>query len=452
MLPPTLGWISIIRLGAVQMALGSIVVLMTSTLNRVMVIELSLPSTIPGLLIALHYAIQVLRPRWGYGADVGGRSTPWIVGGMAVLAAGGTGAAVATALFPVSFTFGLVLAIASFTAIGAGAGACGTSVLVLMSKRVAPERRAPAATIIWIMMIAGFIVTSAVCGHYLDPFSTGKLIAATACVAITGMVVTLLAVWGLEPATGPRAANRASEPGAAKPDFTAALAEVWREPEARRFAIFVFVSMLAYSAEEMVIEPYAGIVFALPPGATTKLAAYQHGGVLAGMVLTGLLGSLIAKGRPELLRGWAAFGCLFSAGVIYALAAATALGIDFPLQAAVFVLGMANGTFAIAAISSMMAMVASGRQQREGTRMGLWGAAQGIAFGLGGLASTVSVDLLRAFAVPLAATYALVFGGIGCLFVVSAVLALSINRGTVSQPSENSSACPQAATPRALVA
>ena len=80
------------RLGLVQASLGSIVVLTTSTLNRVMVVELALPAIIPGVLVALHYAVQVLRPRLGYGSDVGGRRTPWIVGGMAALAVGGTGA------------------------------------------------------------------------------------------------------------------------------------------------------------------------------------------------------------------------------------------------------------------------------------------------------------------------------------------------------------------------
>ena len=92
-----LGWPQIVRLGLVQTALGSVVVLMTATLNRVMVVELALPAFVPGLLVALHYAVQVLRPRWGYGSDRSGRRTPWIVGGMAALCLGGFGAACGTA-------------------------------------------------------------------------------------------------------------------------------------------------------------------------------------------------------------------------------------------------------------------------------------------------------------------------------------------------------------------
>ena len=73
------GWSRIVRIGLVQACLGSIVVLTTSTLNRVMVVELALPALLPGLLVALHYAVQMARPRMGFGSDVGQRRTPWIV-------------------------------------------------------------------------------------------------------------------------------------------------------------------------------------------------------------------------------------------------------------------------------------------------------------------------------------------------------------------------------------
>ena len=48
----TLSWFSIIRLGLVQMALGSIIVLTTSTLNRLMIVEGALPAVIPGLPVS----------------------------------------------------------------------------------------------------------------------------------------------------------------------------------------------------------------------------------------------------------------------------------------------------------------------------------------------------------------------------------------------------------------
>ncbi|MFY8156937.1 MAG: PucC family protein, partial [Rhabdaerophilum sp.] len=153
-----LGWLGILRLGLVQTALGAIVVLTTSTINRVMVVELALPAMLPGLLVGLHYAVQVLRPRWGHGADVGGRLTPWILGGMATLALGGFGAALGVALMQNSTLLGLMVSTLAFLLIGIGVGASGTSLLVLLSKRVEDKRRPAAATIVWVMMIIGFIV------------------------------------------------------------------------------------------------------------------------------------------------------------------------------------------------------------------------------------------------------------------------------------------------------
>jgi len=176
---PVLSWFGIFRLGLVQTGLGAIVVLTTSTLNRVMVVELAMPAMLPGALVAIHFALQAFRPAWGHGSDLGARRTPWIAGGMAVLATGGLLAAVATAWMTTHPLFGIALAVAAFCLIGAGVGAAGTSLLVLLAKRSDDSRRAAAATIVWVMMIAGFIVTTAVAGHMLDPFSPMRLIAET---------------------------------------------------------------------------------------------------------------------------------------------------------------------------------------------------------------------------------------------------------------------------------
>ena len=131
----SLGWLGIARLGLVQAMLGAVVVLTTSTLNRVMVVELALPALLPGLLVALHYAVQLSRPRMGYGSDVGGRRTPWILGGMVVLALGGFGAAVATTWMAADRSLGILLAVFSFMMVGLGVSASGTSLLVLLAQR-----------------------------------------------------------------------------------------------------------------------------------------------------------------------------------------------------------------------------------------------------------------------------------------------------------------------------
>lgn len=416
-----MGWLGILRLGLVQTSLGAIVVLTTSAINRVMVVELGLPATIPGLLVALHYAVQLMRPAMGYGSDMGGRRTPWILGGMAVLATGGLGAAVATGLMAEMRLAGLTLAVVSFLLIGLGVGAAGTSLLALLATRVAPARRPAAATIVWLMMIFGFIVTTAVAGRYLDPFSPARLVAVTATVSALAMLVTLLAVWRMEgTAAAPAPAPRGG--------FRAALAEIWDEAQARQFTVFVFVSMLAYSAQDLILEPFGGVVFGLSLGETTKLASAQHGGVFAGMILVAL-----AAGRFGGLKAWAIGGCGASALALFALAGSGFVGQGWPLAASYVALGVANGAFAAAAIGTMMQLAGQGRSGREGMRMGLWGAAQAIAFGLGGLAGSMASDLARSLIASPAAAYGAVFFAEGALFVASGLLAARIGRVPVAR-------------------
>jgi BCD family chlorophyll transporter-like MFS transporter len=58
--------------------------------------------------------------------------------------------------------------------------------------------------------------------------------------------------------------------------------------------------------------------------------------------------------------------------------------------------------------------------------MGLWGAAQALAFGSGGLLGTVLSDLARLIIEDIALAYAVVFGLEALLFVVAARLASQI--------------------------
>jgi BCD family chlorophyll transporter-like MFS transporter len=428
------GWGSVARLGVVQACLGAIVVLTTSTLNRVMVVELALPALLPGLLVALHYAVQIARPRMGHGSDVGGRRTPWIVGGMAVLAVGGVLSALATVWTATNHAAGLMLAVLGFSLVGLGVSASGTSLLVLLAKRVPEARRGGAATMVWMMMIAGFALTAGLAGHFLDPYTPQRLLLVTATVSAIALLISSIAVRGLE-GHGADAAPVADASPVAKPSFRDALAQVWAEPVARRFTIFVFVSMLAYSAQDLILEPFAGAVHGYTPGASTQLAGVQHGGVLLGMLLVALAGAAAARfprhrilGRIGSLRAWTVGGCVASALALFGLMLAGLQGAGWPLKLNVFLLGVANGAFSIGAIGSMMRLAHEGGPARAGIRMGLWGAAQALAFGIGGLVGTGASDIAHHLLALPGSAYATVFALEAAVFLLSAALAWRISR------------------------
>jgi BCD family chlorophyll transporter-like MFS transporter len=423
MIPSHFGWVQIIRLGMVQASLGAIVVLMTSTLNRIMVVELMLPAILPGALVALHYMVQISRPRMGHGSDQGARRTPWIIGGMTLLALGAICATAATMWMTNSPVLGIILAIAGFVMIGLGVGAAGTSLLVLLAMRVQSERRAAAAATVWLMMIVGFAVTAGCAGQLLDPYSPTRLLGVTLTVCTGAMIITLIALFRLEHDPG----DDIIEPEASQiVPFRTALADVWRETAARQFTIFIFISMLAYSAQDLILEPFAGTVFGFTPGESTSLSGVQHGGVLVGMLLVALVGSKFAHGRAGSLRLWCVGGCIASAVALAGLAVAGHVGPPWPLKTNVFLMGAANGAFSIAAIGQMMRLATEGRSAREGVRMGLWGAAQAIAFGFGGLLGTAASDLAHWLLPSSGIAYGTVFAGEALLFVASALLASRI--------------------------
>ena len=415
-----MSWLAIVRLGLVQAAIGAMVMISTSLLNRVMVVEYALPAAIPAALVAWHYAVQLSRPLWGHGSDRGRRRTPWIVMGMATLVLGTLLAA--DALIRGS----LLVSIFAFTLIGAGVGAAGTSLLALLATRTAPERRASAAAITWIMMIIGIVVTAGVAGRMIDPFTPQRLMLVVSGVGLVAFLLTILATWRVE---GP--ALPVTE---APVDFRAAIAEMMADRDARVFTVFVFVSMLAYSMQDMILEPFAGLMFGMTPGQSTQLTGVQHMGVLAGMILVGVGARAFGGRTAGGLRRWTIAGCIGSALALTGLALAARTAPAWPISANIALLGFCNGIFAVSAIAAMMALAGAGDAHREGVRMGVWGASQAIAFGLGGLIGAVGVDAGRTLMRADGPAFALIFSLEAALFLVAAAVALRAVAARVPSP------------------
>jgi len=415
-----MSWWHLARLGFVQAAIGAVVVLLTTTVNRVIVVELALPASVPGILVALHFGVQLaLRPRLGHDSDRMGSRTPWIIGGLVLCAVSGVAVTASLPVMQDNFVLGLLLASIASIALGAGVSASGTPLLALMSERAHPSQRAGAAAITWILMIVGIIITAAVSGSLLDPFSFTRLNAIAAGIGGAGVIIAVLATWGVERKAIATAVGHVGEPMSPPTgSFREALRTVWAEPAARTFAGFIFLAMLAYSAQDLILEPFAGIAFGLTPGESTKLSGMHHGGVLVGMVVTALIAT-----RTGQLRHWAAFGCLASAITYVVLAMTPAVGDVRMFRIVVPILGIANGVFAIGAIGSMMALTGDRTDGRAGLRLGVFGAAQAVAYAGGTMAGAAGVDLARTLLGSPIRGYLTVFAVEAVLFALSAVLA-----------------------------
>ena len=411
----TLGWFSIFRLGLVQACLGAVVVLMTSTLNRLMVVELSMAATVPGFLVGLHYAVQLSRPKWGLISDLENNRTKWINLGMLILGIGANLATLSLVLFDSNFLLAMLLSILAYTLIGLGVGASGTSLLALMAKHTAERRRPAAAMITWLMMIFGIAMTAGIVGMLLVPYSFELLLKIVAGLTVLTMIISFAATWKIE--------NNLDEVRQTDEEKTPLLEELkslWEHSKTRNFTIFVFLSMTAYFMQELILEPYAGIVFQYTPSQTTSLSGMQNGGVFVGMLTVGILATALKFGT---LKSWVQAGCLGSCFMLISIMLLGQVNSSLPLELAVVGLGFFNGMFAVAAIGSMMSLAGSGSKRREGTRMGLWGAAQAIAAGFGGLLGTILVDLLQVANLSPVNAYGMVFSLEASLFALAALLA-----------------------------
>ncbi|MBM2575515.1 MFS transporter [Jannaschia sp. Os4] len=403
-----MSWGAILRLCLVNAAIGGMTALPVNLFNRLMTVELALPAILPGLLVALHYAVQLSRPVWGHRSDAMVARTPVILVGLGVLALGVWLAAWGIALADGSMAAALAVWTVAYLAIGLGVGAAGTSFLALLATAVPDARRPAAATLAWLTLIAGAIAASIGTGVLLEPYDPSRLLWVVAAVVCAAWLLALLAVAGME------RADPAPRPEA--PRLRAALAATWADPAARRFTGFVFLSILAFYLSELIYEPFAGHVHGLSPSDSTKMSGAKDGAALLGMIGAGVLATF----GVGTLRLWAVVGCLVSAAALIALGAA------LPLMPSTVALGIGNGLFVVGAIGSMMRL-ASARAGAAGTRMGVFGAAQAVAAGLAGLIATGTLDLARA-ALPDGTAYALLFGLEAALFALAALVALRVLR------------------------
>jgi BCD family chlorophyll transporter-like MFS transporter len=265
------------------------------------------------------------------------------------------------------------------------------------------------------MMIFGIALTAGLAGSFLDPYSPQRLMAVVSVICVAACVLTVLAIGRIE-------RHVTVQPEQERMPFMQGLREVWAETATRQFTIFVFLAMNAYFMQELILEPYAGLVFGFTPGQSTSLSGMQNGGVFLGMLTVGIAATGLKIG---MLRSWVMAGCLGSAATLCLIAMTGFTTTGLTLTPLVVALGFFNGMFAVAAIGSMMALASQGRGQREGTRMGLWGAAQAIAAGFGGLTGAVAVDMMRALMAD-GPAFGTVFIGEALIFVAAAVMAARI--------------------------
>jgi BCD family chlorophyll transporter-like MFS transporter len=368
----------LLRLALFQVAAGMAAVLLTGTLNRVMVIELSIPAFFVAALIAVPVLVAPLRALVGHRSDryrsvLGWRRVPfmWVgtllqFGGLAImpfslLLLGGRG----ENAWPY---MGEVSAALAFFLVGSGVHVTQTTGVALATE-LAPEASRPrVVALLYVMLLVGMVGASVIFGTLLRNFGEIRLIQVVQGAAVVSLALNIAAMWKQEPRRA-LAAVVDDEPG-----LLEGLRSLWTRAEARRIVVATGAGAFAFAMQDVLLEPFGAEVLGLSVSATTTLTAMMAGGTLVGLVFAAR--RLDRGGDPSLLAG---LGALGGVGGFAIVSLSAVVGGDALFRIGVAVIGIGSGWFSVGALMAAMGLARSD----SGLVVGIWGSVQATAAGVG---------------------------------------------------------------------
>jgi BCD family chlorophyll transporter-like MFS transporter len=372
----------LLRLSMFQISVGMAMVMLVGTLNRVMIVELKVSATLVSFMVALPLLIAPLRALIGFRSDnhrsqLGWRRVPYIwmgsllqFGGFsimpfALLVLAGAGQASQAPAW-----VGQLGAAGAFLLVGLGMHTVQTAGLALATDLAPPERQPQVVGLMYVMQLIGMIGSALVLGYLLNDYSPGQLIRVVQAVAVTTLVLNVIALWKQEPR------SRDRKPGT---PIEHSFAQAWhlfcQGPHTLRRLLAVGLGTMAFTMEDVLLEPYGGEILHMSVSSTTLLSATLALGGLMGFAWAS---RVLGRGADAYrMSGWGAwiglpaFAAVIASGPL-AMPALFVLGI--------FLIGLGGGLFAHGTLTASMQLAPPGQ---IGLAMGAWGAVQATAAGVG---------------------------------------------------------------------
>lgn len=370
----------LLRLSLFQISCGMSAVLLTGTLNRVMIVELGLPAALVALMVSLPLAAAPFRALIGFRSDthrsaLGWRRGPYIwfgslsqFGGLAimpfaliVLSAPNTG----------PDWLGPASAGLAFLLVGAGMHTVQTAGLALATDLAPPESRPRVVALLYVMLLAGMLASALLLGGLLAQFSYLRLVQVISGAAVLAMVLNLAALWKQEARDPAR-----TDPAQPRPSFATAWAGLSRDARAMRLFTAVGLGAAGLSMQDVLLEPYGAQILGLSVAATTLLTSVWALGALCAFALAAF--ALERACEPHRL---AAYGALLAACALAGVLFAGLLRSPALFAAGVFFIGFGGGVFSVGMLTAAMSLADTGGE--NGLALGVWGAAQATGAGLG---------------------------------------------------------------------
>ncbi|MGB0251281.1 MAG: PucC family protein [Paracoccaceae bacterium] len=378
----------LLRLSLFQVSVGLASVMLLGTLNRVMIVELSVPAMIVAIMIALPVLIAPFRAFIGFRSDtyrsaIGWKRVPfiwfgslWQMGGLAVMP---------FALLVLSGDqtvgpswAGEVLAALAFLMTGLGLHMTQTAGLALASDRASEETRPRVVALLYVMYLLGMGLSALLIGWLLRDFTNLTLIRVVQGAALAGLLLNLVALWKQEHMSPMTKVQRS----APRPSFAKTWSAFMAEGTSVRLIFVVFLGTMAFNMQDVLLEPYGGEILGLAVGQTTWLTAAWAFGALIGL----------AYAARRLNAGISSYR-LMSNSIFVGLLAFPAVIVSAPIGstllffAGAFLIGLGSGLFAVSTLIAAM-LLGENENTSHGLALGAWGASQatsaGLAIALGG--------------------------------------------------------------------
>jgi BCD family chlorophyll transporter-like MFS transporter len=427
---PDLPLSRLLRLSLFQVSVGMALVLLVGTLNRVMIVELAVPASLVGIMISLPVLAAPFRALVGFRSDrhksvLGWRRVPFIYRGallqfgglsimpFALLVLSGQGHAADAPAW-----IGMATAALAFLLVGIGVHVVQTVGLALATDLAPVEDRPKVVGLMYVMMLVGMFASALVFGWLLSDFSNGRLVQVIQASAVLTLVLNGIAMWKQEPRGGARRAAIAA--AAEETEFASAWRRFARADGALRHLVVISLGTMAFSMQDVLLEPYGGQVLGLAIAETTRLTATLALGGVAGFALA----SRVIGGGYDPMR-------LALVGAALGIPAFAAVILSNPLDSVMlFVLGTSligfgAGLFGHGTLTATMNRAPAGE---AGLALGAWGAAQASAAGVGVALGGVVRDLVAGGGAAPASGYHVVYGIEIALLCVCLLLALPAQR------------------------
>ncbi len=369
----------LLRLSLFQVTVGMAVVLLTGTLNRVMIVELGIPAWLIAVMVSLPLVFAPLRALIGFRSDthrsvLGWRRVPYIWFGTLLQFGGLT--IMPFALLVLSgdgygpVWIGVAGAALAFLLTGAGMHTAQTAGLALAGD-LAPERSRPRViALLYVVLLLGMVGSALVFSVVLASFEHILLIKVLQAAALATLVLNGIALWKQEARNPARTAEDLPRP---------TFREAWRKLSAqdgmRRFLLVVGLGSIAFSMQDILLEPYGAEVLGLSVSETTLLTALLAAGALAAFAYAAR--SLGRGSDPHRLA---------AAGILVGIVAFTAVILAGPLESGLVfrigtvLIGFGGGLFGVSTLTAAMNMAGD---SENGIVLGVWGAVQATAIGSG---------------------------------------------------------------------